>query len=492
MDKSVAHFDYKEWDSLIRIALRHWHQPAQLSQSPLLGLRSVATRAKADGISPTVALKRVIEEAIVRFAPRPDSLPDLSNLDEPRWLSDEWRYYNILRAFTLRDWRLSPDKMQEQTGLSKTHYYREYELARRMLAEELRNMEGMPTNPDDAPWQLEYPSGGMRTDDPFYIERAADRELTLALRSGGQTITIRGSRQVGKTSMLARGIQQAQANGDAQLVYVDFQGVGDEARGSLRDLCRFLSMRIIRTLNLDLAVWEREWAEDFLPQDNLERLMEYVFGQVERPILLAMDEVDVLQLMPYSKDFFGLLRSWHNLRASNVLWRKLTLMMAISTEPYLLINRVGESPFNTGHVLYLKDFTLPQTAELNRRYGSPLSEAEVKGVHALLNGHPYLTRVALYTLVVREMRWSELAAAAAEDDGPFHQHLRWQLQRVAEDPRLARAMSEVVRNHGCADQKVGYHLMKAGLVSKAGDNYVCRCELYRRYFADRLDVRIAS
>jgi hypothetical protein len=167
-------------------------------------------------------------------------------------------------------------------------------------------------------------------------------------------------------------------------------------------------------------------------------------------------------------------------------------MMAISTEPYLLINKVGESPFNTGHVLYLNDFTPEQTAELNRRYGSPLSEAETASLYRLLNGHPYLTRVALYTLVVRNMKWRELERAAAEDDGPFHQHLRWQLQRVEDDPRLVKAVLEVVRNRGCADQKVGYHLLKAGLVSKAGDNYVCRCELYRRYFADRLDVRTAS
>lgn len=488
--QSLTTLTEEEWNELIHDAIKQWHKPDRLDDNALLGLRQVAARQAVDRLTPLEALRRVIEEAIARLAPGELPGPSLDVPEDPRWFDVSWRPYCILQSQTVRNRRLTSEFLQDRVGLASAHYYREYEKARKMLAEELRTMEGIPMNRDGIPWRLEYqyPSGGMAPDDPFYIERDADDKLALALRGEGQTITIRGSRQVGKTSLLARGIHKAQENYGARLVYIDFQGVGDEARRSLRDLARLLSSRVFRALDLDLDIWEKAWSRDFLPQENLQGLMEYALQRSDRPILLAMDEVDMLQLTSFSRDFFGLLRSWHNLRAYDFTWRKLTLMMAISTEPYLLIDKVGESPFNIGHVLYLHDFTQAQTAELNARYGSPLAQSEVAEMYALLNGQPYLTRVALYTLVAGGLAWPGLRAEAAKDEGPFHQHLSWQLQRVEEDPRLRAAIVEVLENRCCTDKKIRHHLQKAGLVVKVGDNYVCRCELYRQYFADRLHV----
>ncbi len=486
--QSLTSLTEDQWDELIHDAIKQWRKPDRLAASPLLGLRQVAARQAADKLTPAVALRAVIDEAVARLAPDTAAPPSLDNPEDPRWLDYNWRPYCILRGLTARHRSISTAALQDLVGLASAHYHREYGKARMILAEELRTLEGIPMTRDEIPWRLEYPSGGMRADDPFYIEREADDKLAFALRSEGQTITIRGPRQVGKTSLLARGIHNAQEISGARLVYLDFQGVGEEARGSLGDLARVLSAHIFDTLELDLTVWQNRWTTPFLPQDNLKWLIQYALRQIDQPLLLAMDEVDILQLTPFSKDFFSMLRSWHNLRASNVAWRKLTLMMAISTEPYLLIDKVGESPFNIGHLLYLHDFTYEQTAELNRRYGAPLNAAETAALHALLNGHPYLTRVALYTLVAGGLTWPALSAAAVAEEGPFHQHLRWQLQRVEDDSRLRAAIVEVLSNRCCTDAKVGYHLLKAGLVAKVGDNYVCRCELYRQYFADRLHV----
>jgi TIR domain/AAA-like domain len=53
--------------------------------------------------------------------------------------------------------------------------------------------------------QLDRPGGGLRPDDPFYIERPADREvLDIARHLLEETVVIKGPRQVGKSSLLVR------------------------------------------------------------------------------------------------------------------------------------------------------------------------------------------------------------------------------------------------------------------------------------------------
>src|SRR5206468_9769560 len=92
-------------------------------------------------------------------------------------------------------------------------------------------------------------------------------------------------------------------------------------------------------------------------------------------LVWGLDEVDRLFNCPFSDVVFGLFRSWHNERSLNPEgpWGRLTLAIAYATEAHLFITDLNQSPFNVGTRLTLDDFTLEQVAELNRRYGSPLS-----------------------------------------------------------------------------------------------------------------------
>jgi hypothetical protein len=76
--------------------------------------------------------------------------------------------------------------------------------------------------------------------------------------------------------------------------------------------------------------------------------------------------------------------------------------MVISTEPYLLIADPNQSPFNVGLKLSLEDFSMDQVRDLNQRHGAPVRESDIPELTALLGGHPYLTRKALYTVVTEE------------------------------------------------------------------------------------------
>jgi hypothetical protein len=287
---------------------------------------------------------------------------------------------------------------------------------------------------------------------------------------------------------LFRGIQHAQRHFGAHVVYFDLQSTSDAATKSLDEFLRTIAEWFIDELDHDPMLVEATWNSRLPAQRKLTKLIErHILPAVPEPILLAMDEIDQLQHTPYHTDFFGLIRSWHNRRASNPIWNRLTTIMAISTEPYLLIDNLNQSPFNVGQILHIKDFNESQVADLNRRYGTPVSSRDLPRMMELLNGHPYLTRVALYTMVADKLTWGELESMAVSDQGPFYQHLQWQHRLIVKNQRLREALKEIIHSCRSSDETACFRLMKAGLVTKVGNNgYDCRCGLHRRYFASRL------
>jgi hypothetical protein len=209
--------------------------------------------------------------------------------------------------------------------------------------------------------------------------------------------------------------------------------------------------------------------------------------------MLAIDEADILFSTPYCADFFAMLRKWHNDRANFLrnAWKGLDLVLVTSTEPYLFINRVEQSPFNVGEILQLDDFYPEQVNELNRRHGSPLFPPEVERLTGLLAGHPYLTRKALYSIAGATASYTpdELFRSAHEDSGPFGDHLRHYLLRLQNTPDLIEALTSVVHGRGCDDVLLAYRLRSAGLVKQENRRIVPRCKLYGDYFRDRLRRR---
>src|SRR5262249_23369219 len=63
------------------------------------------------------------------------------------------------------------------------------------------------------------------------------------------------------------------------------------------------------------------------------------------PLVLALDEVDTIIDTTFRSDFFSMLRSWHNYRALQPIWRQLDLALVTSTEPYQFVTNRNLSPF---------------------------------------------------------------------------------------------------------------------------------------------------
>lgn len=333
--------------------------------------------------------------------------------------------------------------------------------------------------------ELAEPGGSIKLGDRFYIVRESDDKLKRAITKNGETITIRASRQTGKSSLLARGINYAHAK--ANIVYMDFQSIEHEEFESADRFMKYFAGAITRKLKQDVEIVDKIWQEKLGPQDKLVEIMEeQVLPASDRPIVLAIDEADRLLSAPFQNDFFALMRSWHNNRAVGPEWNKLNIAMVIATEPYLLISNPNQSPFNVGVRINLEDFNREQVSDLNHRHGNPVKDHDMEAFFKLLSGHPYLTRRALYLLVSENWTWESLYRRATEDQGPFADHLRRQLWFIRENERLHKGLQQVLHNNSCDDEEILWRLLRAGLIKGQGDRYYCRCGLYEKYFMDHL------
>ena len=334
---------------------------------------------------------------------------------------------------------------------------------------------------------LDAPGGALRLNDPFYIERAADVQFKEQIARLGTTTTISAERQTGKTSLLVRGMHHARQMG-SPVVDIDMQIVGEEYLVSIHDFLHYLADFIVSSLGLDLEEVARAWQHSRGPKDKLTILMEdYILTSVQAPIVMAIDEADALLKTDFYQEFFSLMRAWHNKRARDERWDNLNIVLVISTEPYLLIPDVHQSPFNVGPRISLTDFDETQVAILNQRHGSPLSRAQIAELMNLLNGHPYLTRKAFYSLVNDQLTWPELVNIAATDKGPFSDHLQRYYWLIHQKQDLKKGLIQVIEQHRCDDETVYFRLFRAGLLKqKRKDFCEFRCELYKVYLENKL------
>ena len=333
--------------------------------------------------------------------------------------------------------------------------------------------------------ELQMPGGTVRLKDRFYIERDEDIRLKNEVKRLGTTVTIRAARQSGKSSLLVRGIREAKQAG-SETILLDMQRVDKDHLTSLDVFLRYFAEYVVFKLSLDADVIDRFWRRSLSPQEKLTSLFEdHILEKVERNVLIGMDEIDQLLGSSFYNEFFGLLRSWHNLRAIDERWEKLSTIMVISTEPYLLISDSHQSPFNVGMNLYLQDFTASQVEDLNKRHGEPVMDADLDELIHVFGGHPFLTRKAFYLLVVEKLTWKKLKETAVDEHGPFGDHLRRYHWMIQQDQGLKDALKSIIKNGACSDDLL-HRLLQAGLVKASGDVVKCRCDLYRIYFEDKL------
>lgn len=336
---------------------------------------------------------------------------------------------------------------------------------------------------------LSAPRGVVLLNSPFYIERPTDRQFADALARRESVVLVKGPRQTGKTSLLARSLQQARSAG-ASVVLTDLQSLSEEHWSSTEAFCLALAQDLADQLDLPVPPAE-VWNPARGPNRNLQRyLCDHALAHSPAPLVWGLDEVDKLFAYSFSTAVFALFRSWHNARAlePHQSWDRLTLAMAYATEVHLLIQDLNQSPFNVGLQLTLQDFTRAQIEDLNARYGSPLEgEEQVRKFQALVGGSPYLVHRGLYELVSRPMDLAALEAEAALESGCFGDHLQRLEHALQQDASLCEVVRGVLDGGPCPTTKSFYRLKSAGLlIGDEPESAAWRSTIYRSYLASRL------
>jgi len=337
----------------------------------------------------------------------------------------------------------------------------------------------VPLSPS-AEGSSDVPGGAMPLDSPYYISRAADDEFRQAIARRTSIVLVKGPRQVGKSSLLARALEDARRS-RTSVVFTDVQALGRDDLRSPMAVYQALGRSIAEQIKVPSSILD-SWNDSDSPNTNFSRYMRAVLG-AHPHVVWGLDEIDRLVGMDYSTDVFGLFRSWHNRRALDpgAPWGRLTLAIAYATEAHLLIADLNQSPFNVGARVALEDFDAGETMTLNARHGSVLDTPSAAArLMSLVGGSPYLLQCAFYELG-RGGSLDRLEDDARRESGPLGEHLRRVRVLLQTDPALDRAMAAVLKGDACPDRDSFYRLRSAGLILGASPSEARpRCGLYRQ------------
>lgn len=378
-------------------------------------------------------------------------------------------------------WRLLSEALGEE--VNKKNF--------RNALERYRQREAGTNNnapPEREPTMGRFPDGPVALGSPFYVEldRIEARCYQEILRPGA-LISIRGPQQMGKTSLIRRILAHARDRG-CQTAYLNFRQADEAAFNSLDKFLRWFCANLCLKLDLEPQL-EDYWDENIGSKVSATRYLQgRLLQQLDRPLVLALDEVD--RLFPYADiapDFLSALRSWHEEAKNLEVWKNLRLIVAHATEVYVKLD-LHQSPFNVGLPVKLPEFSPEQVRDLAQACGIDWTQEEAEKLMAAIGGHPYLVRLALYHICQGDKNAEELLEEAATESGIYSSYLRGHLRYLQEHPELAAAMKMVVDAEDSVrlESMPAYLLESMGLLQLQGNNARPSCELYRQYFRDRI------
>jgi len=333
------------------------------------------------------------------------------------------------------------------------------------------------------------PSPSVEDDSPYIARPQLEALCRETLEQPGALVRIKAPQRMGKTIFISRVLEQiGDVTGDTapgRTALLSFE-LADRST-HFKDLNRFLRwfcLNLTRKLKLDNAL-DDYWDEEGLGAkvSCTTYLEQHLLAELEQPLILALDNVDLLFSHPeVYEDFFGLLRSWHEKARTRKLWKQLRLVVIHSTDVYIRLN-INQSPFNVGLPLEIPEFTLEETQQFAQQQG--LESDVVEALMPLLGGHPYLLEQAfVYLRTHRDVSLAQFISEASTESGIYSSHLRQCWVSLEQEPALTEALSLVLKSKQPVqiNPVAAYQLQGMGLIKLTGNLSQPRCRLYQRYF----------
>lgn len=354
------------------------------------------------------------------------------------------------------------------------------------LIEAIEKPEPPPTT---VKHQSETPGGAVPLNSVFYIQRAQDRVFGRAVVQKDSLVLIKGARQMGKTSLMARGLQDSREQ-NMRTVTTDLQFLNRSDLTNLRSFYIALGNQLADQLDLDVYI-EDAWDDKRADNVNFERYVRREILKPEMPHLVwALDETDRLFPCDFGTEVFGLFRSWYNARAIDPTkpWSRLTLVIAFATEASLFIRDINMSPFNVGNQINMSDFTVEEMEQLNARYGHPVpNQIGIAKLMERIGGQPFLARRSFYAMAVEGKPFEEVLVESSSDSGLFGDHLRRFYISLHQDPELEAAVREFILRGRQLEKDQFDRLRSAGLlVGNSRQDARVRCGIYQDYLKHQL------
>ena len=245
--------------------------------------------------------------------------------------------------------------------------------------------------------------GTLPPDSPSYVQRDTDRQL-LELAMTGQFCYVLTARQMGKSSLMIRTARRLHEYGTKTAI-IDLNEIGTEVTAEGWYFGLITHMKEQLSLPLKVETWWVERAPLGAVQRFVDFLRNVVLEEIEQPIVIFIDEIDVTLGRDFSSDFFAAIRSVFNARASDPTYNRLTFVLLGMATPSDLIKDRKRTPFNIGVGIPLREFDRDEAEPLRKglQIACPQQgDLVFDRIFDWTKGHPYLTQRLCQALVDRD------------------------------------------------------------------------------------------
>ncbi|MBN1935994.1 MAG: SUMF1/EgtB/PvdO family nonheme iron enzyme [Anaerolineae bacterium] len=337
--------------------------------------------------------------------------------------------------------------------------------------------------------------GALAPDAPGYVIRQADEQLLQAALAG-RYCHVLTARQMGKSSLMVRTASRLREKG-IRTVMIDLSEIGANATADqwyFGLISRFKRQLI---LAVDDAAWWREREQLGPLQRFSDCLRQVVLEEIQEPVVVFIDEIDSTLNLPFTDDFFAVIRALYNARASDPACNRLTFVLLGVARPSDLIKERTRTPYNIGTSIDLHDFTTDEAQTLLEGLAAlpGQQEAILQRVLHWTGGHPYLTQKVCAEIVEQGGEWGveqidglvrQLFLAEGARKETNLQFIRERVQASDERGTMLRVYRKVWNGRPVQDEERSVaksQLKLTGLVKTApGAQLAVRNRIYRQVF----------